>query len=520
MTFVLLADDDLLTLDRLRTMIDWNMHGYEIIGQAFTGMDALRQVETLKPDILILDVDIPDKNGVEVAKAIQNKGLHTSILILSNYDNFEFVRDTMRFGAYDYLLKHQLDSTILLQKLGELKENKRKEGLESSHKYYFASVAKQQYLKELVTYGVTNQTEHGHMLTQKDYSSHSNILVVMQITNFIILTHFSNSYNREKLIESVMNLATNIFTSINNGIISPMDHGQFVILFHYENEVSSQKIQDTTNAHMRLLLSNIHKLLNITALYQSSNIINDITKLNENYKKVVALLNHQPFDAKEETTSLSTNSIDIMEEKNLVDSLMSMNISKMESVLEQIFNRYTHANKEARLSQQIIFQLLQIGLKYVQNQKASTSDTFDKVLLDKFQEQMNSTNTYQFILDYYKKIISYALSQNLSNYSLHIQNAIQLIRENYSSDISLVNVADQIHVSSAHLSRLFAKETGMSFVDYLTTYRIELARKMLRETNTGLKEISEQVGFHSYNYFLRVFKEKTGLTPSQEMSSA
>ena len=147
MTLVLLADDDILTLNRLRNIIDWNSNGYEIIGQALNGTDTLLQVQKLQPDILILDVDMPDKNGVEVMKELNKCNSELSVLILSNYDTFEFVRDTMRYGACDYLLKHQLEPALLLQKLSEIKDKKRTEGLRSSHIYYFANVAKQKYLK-------------------------------------------------------------------------------------------------------------------------------------------------------------------------------------------------------------------------------------------------------------------------------------------------------------------------------------------------------------------------------------
>ena len=296
MTLVFLADDDILTLNRLRNIIDWNKYGFDIIGQAQNGADTLHQIETLRPDILILDVDMPDKNGMEVAKVIQTKNLNISILILSNYNNFEFVRDTMRYGARDYLLKHQLGPDLLLQKLTELQDLRAKEGLHSAHIYYFATVAKQQYLKDLVQHGVTNPQEQEHMMTQKEYSSNCNLLVVMQITNFVILTHLNPSLNREKLVESILNLATNIFVSIDNGIITHIEHGQFAVLFHYEDQVSSQKIHELTNANMRILLSNMQKLLNITALYQCSDIISDIKKLNICYHRTVALLNNQSFD--------------------------------------------------------------------------------------------------------------------------------------------------------------------------------------------------------------------------------
>ncbi len=516
MTLVLLADDDILILNRLRNIIDWNGNGYEIAGQALNGSDALRQVEKLRPDILILDVDMPDKNGIEVVKALQNQNHATSILMLSNYDTFAFVRDAMRYGAFDYLLKHQLEPELLLQKLGELKEKKRREGLRSSHIYYFANVAKQQYLKELVQSGVTDPAEHEHMMTQKDYSSKCNILVVMQITNFIILTHFS-SLNREKLIDSVINLAANIFASIDNGIITHMDHGQFVILFHFVQEASCQKIKEKTDAHMRLLLSNMRKLLNISGFYQSSDIINNITKLNEVYRKTAAILNHQPVDIKKENTA-PANSLDITEEKNLMDSLISANIIRTEQLLKQIYKRYSDPGRGIWISQHILFQLLQIGRR-IERSRNMNIPISDKDMLHQLMQGEKHTDTIDFLWDYYKKIMTDALFSD-SGYSRHVQKAILYIRENYSSsDISLAAVSEKIHVSSAHLSRIFKKETGSSFVDYLTSYRIELARQMMKNTGTDLKEISGQVGFHSYNYFLRVFKEKTGHTPSQELNT-
>lgn len=518
MTLVFLADDDILTLNRLRNIIDWNKYGFDIIGQAQNGADTLHQVEVLRPDILILDVDMPDKNGMEVAKAIQTKNLNISILILSNYDNFEFVRDTMRYGARDYLLKHQLDPELLLQKLTEVQELRAKDGLHSAHIYYFATVAKQQYLKELVQHGVTNPKEQEHMMTQKEYSSNCNLLVVMQITNFVILTHLNPFLSREKLVESILNLATNIFVSIDNGIITHIEHGQFAVLFHYEGQTSSQKIHELTNANMRILLSNMQKLLNITALYQCSDIISDIKKLNICYNRTVALLNNQSFDQRKEDPA-HTNSIDIIEEKNLVDALMSLSIAQTEQQLKQIFERYANPEKGSRLPQQMILQLLQICQKFRQNLIHNIPYSTDKFLLDKFQQQLklNNVNIYQFLFDYYKTAIIDALQQDISEYSAHVQKAILYIRENYASNISLVTVADQVHISNAHLSRLFKKELNTSFIDYLTSYRIEIAKKMIKETTKELKEISELTGFNSYNYFLRVYKEKTGFTPTQEL---
>lgn len=78
----------------------------------------------------------------------------------------------------------------------------------------------------------------------------------------------------------------------------------------------------------------------------------------------------------------------------------------------------------------------------------------------------------------------------------------------------LENLADQWSVNAAYLGRLFKKETGISFVDYLNWYRIEKAESLLRETNIKGSKLCERVGFSSYNYFYVVFKKLKGMKPT------
>ena len=124
-----------------------------------------------------------------------------------------------------------------------------------------------------------------------------------------------------------------------------------------------------------------------------------------------------------------------------------------------------------------------------------------------------------FLINYFKKILEQVPGYGSRKYSAHTQKALLYIHANYSQDISLGSAADHLHLSATHLSRLFSREVGVSFIDYLIHYRIERARQLIQNTNADLKSIAEQTGFHNYNYFLRTYKEKTGHTPSQEMQS-
>jgi len=254
---VLFVDDDILTLNKLRNLIDWNKYGYEIVGQAMNGEDALKLVDKFHPNIVLLDISMHKKNGVEVTKEIYERFSGVYILVLSNYDDFEFVRATMKYGVHDYILKEQLTPELLLQKLREIEDIRIKENISNSRMNYFATIAKQHYLKNLVLNGVTDIEQHQLIRTQKEFCSSSNIMVVAQIVNFTLLTYFSKrlnpELNPEKMIDTIINLSSNIFSSINNGIITHIENGVFVLLFNFQNYTSFQKMKDATISYMNLL---------------------------------------------------------------------------------------------------------------------------------------------------------------------------------------------------------------------------------------------------------------------------
>lgn len=100
-----------------------------------------------------------------------------------------------------------------------------------------------------------------------------------------------------------------------------------------------------------------------------------------------------------------------------------------------------------------------------------------------------------------------------------VQFAIDYIKENYQSNINLQTIAEQVNYSPSYLSFLFKQETGKNFVDYLNHYRIEQAKKLLRDTNAKNYEIAYQVGYQDEKYFYQIFKKYTGLTASQYRES-
>ena len=102
---------------------------------------------------------------------------------------------------------------------------------------------------------------------------------------------------------------------------------------------------------------------------------------------------------------------------------------------------------------------------------------------------------------------------NLRDYSLPIQKAITYISTDLTSDLSLKSLAGQLNVNSSYLSTLFKKETGLPLTEYVNRRRIDMAKELLANTSYPLKSIATQCGISDIQYFTRMFKRITGMTP-------
>ncbi|MDR3193289.1 MAG: response regulator, partial [Treponema sp.] len=120
MVKVLLVDDEFLVCSYLRQLIDWESQGYRIVGQASNGRQAVEKIRELNPDLVFLDVHMPEMDGIDLIRLLHEQHPQTKVIILSSYSNYHYVRETMKSGAVDYLLKHELTAEGLRRILDHL----------------------------------------------------------------------------------------------------------------------------------------------------------------------------------------------------------------------------------------------------------------------------------------------------------------------------------------------------------------------------------------------------------------
>ena len=102
---VLLVDDEIMIREGFKRLFDWEAHDCEVVGEAADGMEALAKIDSLQPDIAIMDINIPIMNGLKVIQMARMKHPETAFVIVSGYDDFEYCREALRLQITDYILK-------------------------------------------------------------------------------------------------------------------------------------------------------------------------------------------------------------------------------------------------------------------------------------------------------------------------------------------------------------------------------------------------------------------------------
>ena len=124
---VILIDDEIVILQGLKKLIDWSKLELEIVGEAMDGLEGLSLIEEVRPDIVISDITMPNLNGIEMLKAINEKNYDLKTLFLSGYQEFIYVQEAIRYGAVDYLLKPVTEDNLIMvlkRIIGSIKEER------------------------------------------------------------------------------------------------------------------------------------------------------------------------------------------------------------------------------------------------------------------------------------------------------------------------------------------------------------------------------------------------------------
>ncbi|NUU76840.1 response regulator [Paenibacillus xylanilyticus] len=539
---VLLVDDEPLVHHDLRTLVDWNTHGFEICGQAQNGVMALTMIEQDPPHIVIIDVDMPEMNGVELNRAIKERFPWISTIVLSSYDEYDYVRDCLRNGSIDYLLKHRLDESALLSILKRaVMELQNEEQNLRGHASEKAKVEKRNpgnVRKDILDLlqSQKNATVDSEVQTWQQFfypqASHY-MVATLQIVPFFLLTESYSDMKTHGLIQQVVDMMQQSLGDIHKRTAVYVEDGRFVIMFAFQ-ERSEHLMQLEADGQLRKIQHTLELFLNLRCITALGHICTGLSQLPGSYRSALRIMDgSSPQETSSHTIIDSTMankssgrqpqrvSLTIEEHKQILLAIERFDKEGVSQYISSIFSSIKSQPVHSPTVQIMISELIQIGDKalntWMPGDESARNELPSKSELAKLTRLVELEH---WLHSYFSRLFNVLKPHRIAgSYSRHVTQAIHFILERYPGYVTLELAAGSIGLNSSYLSRLFKEETQRTFSEYLNRVRINAGCKLLESGQYSIKEISVQVGFTTHNYFFKVFKEITGMTPQEYLGN-
>jgi two-component system response regulator YesN len=284
---VLLVDDESFVLEGLKRRVHWQDLNLEIVGTASDGLEAIRKIEQLQPDILVTDIIMPIMDGIKLIETIRELDLSVKIIILSGHDEFTYAQKAIRLGAVEYQLKpvsiEEIESTLktTIEQLEiEKASQKRNSEMEKSSKQQ-AQMMKQYMLTDLAT----GKADHWERLIYEvgkidPASLNGQFLVsLMSIDPMLELPEPLSQKDADLTVFLALNITNEIIGSNQTNFAVKLDDNQIVLFTFFPNDWSAKQIQTSIQWMFNLVQENIRQYLQHNATIAIGSVVQKIADL-------------------------------------------------------------------------------------------------------------------------------------------------------------------------------------------------------------------------------------------------
>lgn len=512
---VMIVDDEQLIRITLKNMIDWEALDCSILALAKDGEEAWQLYQQAHPEIVITDLKMPKLDGIALIRRIKEENPNTQVIALSNHSDFELVKEAMKAGAFDYVLKVTLEEKELTSLIEEVKAHCVLEQAGVNSKY-------ESIIEKLQHYMILCKNEHEiQPLQAQDFwdspffdGYRSGYQIAYFRVDNINLYYQSKSSAHDAIrrnLNDIMRETIPIF--LTSQIIFISNHSG-VILFH---SIEKLRILNTCNSIMR----NIHQYLDVQLSITLSPTSSDITSFFSLFKGV--LERHEMrfyvgegilIEAEELPTFNHLQMEEIDFHTQVLEAVSARDFSTMPRI-DQAFMTYMKEQfiKPSEVLDYVIFILNNIegnelarGIKTNFHFQEIVATLHQCETIDKLDEIMKEA---------FLQIEEWLNASSSNRYRRDITNIIAYVEENYHQKITLKDIARMFEISESYLSRSFKSETGKNLIYYVNEMKMKKARELLCNPKIIIKEAATAVGIDDQFYFNKLFKKFYGISPSE-----
>lgn len=523
---VFIVDDDFTARSNFKTMLDWEKNGFTICGEAANGQNAIPIIEDSSPDIVITDMNMPLMDGVALIAYLSVHYPEIKSVALSGYEDFDYVKESLKNGAVDYLLKHKLDPVSLLKVLKTARDKISQQHTFMKQLVQSREVLRQDFLKRLILGDICDKNVIMNKIEELELFIHISplLLAVVTIDDFQLVRERSTQEEVNRFRSSLRDVIEEIVRDMGNAVMSFVDEGKCSILFHFGMIRSELYIYNHVTTTIKRINESIKRYLNRTVRFGLSKVFHNIEEVNKIYKAVNGKLDEKNMEDMEEAIKKSPHignavdffNLDVQDEKQIMMAIKAGNMEKVTLYLTAIFDKILTQKVGYKAIQMICIELIGIANRIARESSIDVLEIYSNkdIPYDEMKRHETIMDVKEWIIGVYERLIHLHLGVDINeNYAESTKRTLQYIRNKFTQDISLYQAAQDIGVNCSYLSRTFKEDCGTGFAEYLNSIRVAQARYLIEHTDSKLKEIVKQVGFNNYTYFFKVFKLVTGKTP-------
>lgn len=489
---VLIADDEYFIRRRLEKSINWEELNLNLIGEAENGQQVIDLLSKHSIDLLLLDIKMPIKNGIDVMNYIVDHGLSTRVIILSGYNDFDYVQKALKLKAEDYLIKpvkkEDLHKTLIACKEQLNAFNQKEQELKNYQ---------QQRIK----------TNLYNLLTKKDELRTNGCLPDYILSNnyFVLIGIYSEQYV-DDLISSI-----NEVICIDNYYILSLkgSENDSVIFISYNEEDEYNMILEACQC----VNNQIPDYTFITITQQVPLSEKDWTFY---YEQVRRGLDQRYFTTSEDVylaplavRKPATSPTYLHDQFNLL--LKTNDSPEVTAFIKKVFEQIGKVGTRSYLGLALTEIYVVLHMNYPQQFKQIYHlNQYIDIIID---ENHSLDTLEKLVMDDISNCLQ-ALEADKSIPSPFVDKIIQYLNQHYMEpSISVVDLSKQFQRNSSYIGSIFKKHTGQSVVQYITHLRMDKAKALLSTNQYNITEIASMVGYTDVFYFSRKFKKLFGCSP-------
>ena len=525
---VFLVEDEFVVREGIKNNVDWKSHGYDFCGEASDGELAFPMIQKLKPDIVITDIRMPFMDGLALSKLIKKEMPWIEIIILSGFEEFEYAKEGIKIGIAQYLLK-PISGEDLLKEVDTVAEKIIEKQKESEIREKYLREMEENFLKErkdLFQYLVTGSKSAAELLEMADKL---NIDLSSMWYNIVLMVTKSNHHAQNEYSNSLVEIEEKL-KEIDDDHILIFDRNLEgkAFLFKADSKEELEIIQKDYMAKIVNILKGyenvryfggiglpVNRLRELPVSFESAShafahryLVSESLILNGEEMRQREYLKKEEFDL----SNVNPKQID----RNKIKEFLK--VGDKEEVIyfvEEFFRDLgSSVMKSNMFRQYITMDVYFCVVDFLEGLQIQREE------IEPFDITSGILQTQESAMEYVTCIVKKALElreKTASNrYGDVVDEVMRYIEENYADEeLSLNVLASHVNFSPNHLSMIFSQQTGQTFIKYLTDFRMNKAKELLRCTGKKSSVISMEVGYKDPHYFSYLFKKTQGMTPTQ-----